>query len=94
MATSTARFPNSRRSSSIAGPTAASIARGATARSAVSPKVNASLNGINRRGSLSARPISLSTANHDDGHAAREGLAAALKRETEEKEEVRFTFRH
>lgn len=87
MATSAAKLPSSRRSSSLAGPTAASIARGATARSAVSPKVNASLSGFNRRGSLS-RPIPLAAQNNEHGLLARDELSAALKRETEEKEEL------
>ncbi|THH07620.1 hypothetical protein EW145_g3250 [Phellinidium pouzarii] len=86
MATSAARTPASHRTSStFTAPTTASIARGATARSAVSPKVHASLNGVSRRGSTSKASLS---SNQDGETASREGLTAALKRETEEKEEL------
>ncbi|KAI5124625.1 hypothetical protein M0805_004235 [Coniferiporia weirii] len=86
MATSTARSPPSRRiSTSLTASTATSIARGATARSAVSPKVHASLNGVGRRGSTSKTSP---PSNQDGETASREGLVAALKRETEEKEEL------
>ncbi|KAL5535590.1 hypothetical protein ACEPAF_3684 [Sanghuangporus sanghuang] len=85
MATSAARITPARRAStsSHATPTATSIARGATARSAVSPK--SSLNG-NKRASAS-RATSLASAIEGET-AANTALAAALKRETEEKEEL------
>ncbi|EJD03891.1 uncharacterized protein FOMMEDRAFT_19222 [Fomitiporia mediterranea MF3/22] len=85
MATSAARTPPARRAST-SNHAATSIARGATARSAVSPKVAASLNGTTRRTS-SSRPSSLASTAEADA-AANEGLAAALKKETEEKEEL------
>lgn len=88
MATSAANPRSSagvRRASSTHTPPAPNtLARGATARSAVSPKVNASINGGARR--VPPRP-SLSSSFESDA-ASREALHAALKRETEEKEEV------
>ncbi|KAK7694875.1 hypothetical protein QCA50_002063 [Cerrena zonata] len=80
--------PASRRSSSISsasGPqTPSSIARGATARSAVSPRVSASLNPPARRPSLKgATPPSVSPNGE-----TRESLSASLKRETEKKEQL------
>jgi len=67
-------------------PASGNIAKGATARSAVSPKVQSSLNGISRR-SPSLRGSVSSVVSEGDS-AAHEALSAALKRETEEKEEV------
>src|SRR5690242_6710406 len=65
------------------------ISRGGTARSAVSPRVN-SLNGLSRRPSSRASVGSVPTPPpaSDVDRNIREELAAALKRETEEKEEV------
>ena len=62
--------------------TANSIARGATARSALSPKASASINGVHRRYSTSRSSL----ASGFEGET-RDALIAALKRETEEKEE-------
>lgn len=76
-----------RRTQSVSGSHAgSSITRGATARAAVSSKVNASINGVSRRASVSSR--SAVTASASDGDSAKEELISALKRETEEKEAV------
>lgn len=78
--------PASRRTPSVSGSTPASIQRGATARSTVSAKVNASINGVARRPSTRVTKTSSSSVELDDGKTE---LLGALKRETEEKEEVR-----
>ena len=68
--------PSSRRTSS-----SPSVARGATARSAVNPRVSASLHSPRRASIKSPTPPPLSPDAH-------EVLATSLKRETEEKERV------
>ncbi|KAI0271337.1 hypothetical protein BC834DRAFT_1025172 [Gloeopeniophorella convolvens] len=82
----TASTPASRRSSSISSHTStpsrsSSITKGATARSAVNPRVSASLNSPRRPSFKSTTPP---PANGDD----RDVLAASLKRETDEKERL------
>ncbi|TFY61943.1 hypothetical protein EVJ58_g4188, partial [Rhodofomes roseus] len=85
--------PASRRSSSVTstGPTtpSASIARGATARSAVSPRVTASMNSTAaaRRGSLKGATPPASIVN-GEARETRESLSASLKEETEKKEQL------
>ncbi len=69
-------IPSSRRTSS-----SPSVTRGATARSAVNPRVSASLHSTRRASIKSPTPPPLSPD-------APEVLAASLKRETEEKERV------
>jgi len=73
---------SSRRPQSISSnPPSTSITRGATARSAVNPRVSVSVN-TPRRSSLKH------TTPPPDGPDAPDALAASLKRETEEKERV------
>ncbi|KAH9937146.1 uncharacterized protein B0H18DRAFT_1113018 [Fomitopsis serialis] len=85
--------PASRRSPSVSStaPTtpAASIARGATARSAVSPRVTASMNSTAaaRRGSLKGATPPASIVN-GEARETRESLSAHLKEETEKKEQL------
>ncbi|KAI0051723.1 hypothetical protein FA95DRAFT_1534081 [Auriscalpium vulgare] len=74
------RRPTSISSSSSPPP---SIARGATARSAVNPRVASSLGSPARRGSLKA-----ATPPPAINGETRESLAAALKQETDEKENL------
>ncbi|KAH9985404.1 hypothetical protein BJV74DRAFT_847007 [Russula compacta] len=71
--------PSSRRSSSISShPNTTTITRGATARSAINPRVSASLNSPRRTAFKSPTPPP----------DVSEALAASLKRETEEKERL------
>jgi hypothetical protein len=85
--TSTASPPTSRTQSSDSR----NIAKGATARSAVSPRVNAALSTPTRRSSLRASAV---PQNGDISNMSNDALAASLKKETEEKEEVGiFHFR-
>ncbi|KAH9082128.1 hypothetical protein EDB83DRAFT_2336622 [Lactarius deliciosus] len=72
----TSNIPSSRRTSS-----SPSVTRGATARSAVNPRVSASLHSTRRASIKSPTPPRLSPD-------APEVLAASLKRETEEKERL------
>ena len=90
--TSPRSSPAPRRTPSVSGAAPGSIQRGATARSTVSAKVNASINGVSRRPSTRVTGTSQSSVELDDGKAE---LLNALKRETEEKEEVRrLSFIH
>ncbi|KAI9457730.1 hypothetical protein F5148DRAFT_1221959 [Russula earlei] len=74
--------PSPRRSSSISShPNTTTITRGATARSAINPRVSASLNPPRRTSVKSTTPPPVS-------RDATEVLAASLKRETEEKERL------
>ena len=74
--------PSSRRSSSISShPHTANITKGATARSAINPRVSSTLNSPRRTTFKSPTPP---PASQD----AVEVLSASLKRETEEKERV------
>ncbi|KAI0257602.1 hypothetical protein BJV78DRAFT_1116053 [Lactifluus subvellereus] len=74
--------PSSRRPSSTSShPQSTTISRGATARSAVNPRVSASLNSPRRPSPRTPPPPPLS-------QDASEVLAASLKRETEEKERL------
>ncbi|KAI0080251.1 hypothetical protein K474DRAFT_1657960 [Panus rudis PR-1116 ss-1] len=88
-APSRATPPGSRRSGSVSSssspPTGPSIARGATARSAVSPRVSASINGVPRRGSVKGAAHSPSPSLNGE---TRESLSASLKQETEQKEKL------
>lgn len=81
MATSAVRSPSVRRSSitpsSLASTPSPLAKGGATARSAA----------LNRRGSVASKPSSIAS-NVEADSATKSGLAASLKKETEEKEEV------
>ncbi|KZT75170.1 hypothetical protein DAEQUDRAFT_659280 [Daedalea quercina L-15889] len=82
--------PASRRTPSTAPTTpTAPIVRGATARSAVSPRVTASMNGTAaaRRGSLKGATPPASIVN-GEARETRESLSASLKEETEKKEHL------
>ncbi|KAF9822013.1 hypothetical protein IEO21_00007 [Rhodonia placenta] len=84
--------PASRRSPPVGPPTAStpspSIARGATARSAVSPRVSSSLNGpAGRRGSIKSA-VAPTPVTHGEPRETRESLSASLKEETEKKEQL------
>lgn len=72
---------SSRRSPSISSPHSTTITKGATARSAINPRVSASLNSPRRSSLKSTTPPPVSAD-------AQDALAASLKRETEEKERV------
>ncbi|KAL1665531.1 hypothetical protein GGF50DRAFT_100381 [Schizophyllum commune] len=75
--------PPSGRRNTLSSPTSASIARGATARAAASPRVSSALgNGAARRNSL--RAPTPPTA----GQETKESLATALKQEVEQKEHL------
>lgn len=80
----TARVPPpvTKRPVSTTGPTAPAIARGATARSAVNPRVSSSLSSPARRSSLSR--VTPPTNNGE----TRESLAQTLRSEIEQKEQV------
>ncbi|KAI0313553.1 hypothetical protein OF83DRAFT_1140906 [Amylostereum chailletii] len=74
--------PTSRRTSSVSSVPSAPIARGATARSAVNPRVSANITSPSRRGSIkAATPPPLTPGT-------REALAESLKHETEQKEQL------
>ncbi|KII93540.1 hypothetical protein PLICRDRAFT_171280 [Plicaturopsis crispa FD-325 SS-3] len=85
--TASSRTPPPRRSSSVSSPTPNSIARGATARAAATPRVPSSLNSA-----ASARRHSLKGATPPPAPApngeTRETLAASLKQETDHKEQL------
>jgi hypothetical protein len=72
---------SSRRSPSISSPRSTTITKGATARSAINPRVSASLNSPRRSSLKSTTPPPVSAD-------AQDALADSLKRETEEKERV------
>ncbi|TDL28376.1 hypothetical protein BD410DRAFT_798683 [Rickenella mellea] len=91
MSTTSPRSPPTRRPSSHASPTANSIAKGATARSAVSPKVNASLNGATRRPVSRGSSLAVNVAASDSDGMPHDTLVAALKTETEEKEGIQLS---
>jgi len=77
-----AGLPSSRRSSSISSHhNTTNITKGATARSAINPRVSASLNSPRRTSLKSSTPPPV-------GQDAPEVLAASLNREIEEKERV------
>ena len=81
MSSALQRASSSRRSPSISSPPhSTTINRGATARSAINPRVSASLN--------SPRRSLKSTTPPPVGPDAQDALAASLRRETEEKERV------
>lgn len=90
-ASSRATPPASRRSTSVSSagsPPPSSIHKGATARSAVSPRVSASLSTPARRPSVKGTTSPPPQAVNGE---TRESLSQSLKHETEKKEQVRGT---
>ncbi|KAH9922991.1 hypothetical protein B0H21DRAFT_781494 [Amylocystis lapponica] len=91
-ASSRATPPVSRRTSTVAAsstaPLSSSISRGATARSAASPRVSSSLNApAARRASPKGSASPPRTAN-GEARESRESLSTSLKQETEKKEQL------